>query len=653
MYQRAFLACLLLILCVGFLPAQQPETRTFRYGTQAIEVATSSELIGVGFLDHERAGPANLLAAHAGLLASIETDLPPHRTAVLRLAPGVTPDQACAVLRADPAVRFAHPVYHLGNPALEASRQILTDAFCIGLAPGADADALAALVGASAVRSFAWPGTWLLQLNPGAALDPIQACDLLLHDRDVLFAHPDWLRLLEERYTPNDPQYTSQWHLKNTGQGGGTPGADVKADQAWDLTRGDAGTIICVIDSGVENTHVDLRLTAQGFNAMCGAGVNMGDPRPQPCSSSYAGNHGTSCAGVAAARINNGIGVAGVAGECTVLPINLLGSGMGYGTPSMEAACFDHATANGAAVITNSWGPDGVPWPLPSLVQTAFINATTNGRGGLGCCIFWAGGNGNELITSDGYASSFYTMAVAASTNYDTRASYSDYGPEVDFAAPSNGGSLGITTTSTNSSGASNYTSSFGGTSSASPLAAGVAGLVVSWNPSLTWIQVRDILRNTADQINPSASPGAGNYYNPTTGHSPWYGHGRINAYQALLAAGPSTAFSLALTTTGVGDLDLQITNAPASAELYIPIAVNSTIPLGSGPVFGLDASAMFTLVYPLGVHPFHVLATPAGTYGFTLPAGIVPALTLDARGLTFNFLLGVIEMTNLVRTSF
>lgn len=648
---------LLLIVALGIVANAAGQDRIFHYGDRAWPVSPSQALIGVGHRDVSADDlEGRFLARHAEVLEKIDLSLLPHRVTVFAVRPGVDVEGAARTLRLDPAVTFANPVYHLGPASHPHSRQILTADLCLGVRDGTDATRLAQEVGATIVQSFAWPGTHLLRLPPGSAVDALQASERLRRRPGVAYAHPDWLRFIGIRETiPNDPQFSSQWHLKNTGQGGGTPGADVKATFAWDITTGDPSTIICVIDSGVERNHADITQTTDGYNALCGAGPLMGDPRPTGCSNNYAGNHGTSCAGVAAADINNNTGVAGAAGSCTVMPINLLGSGLGYGTPSMEAACFDYATQNGAAIITNSWGPDGVPWPLPSLVQSAFINSTTNGRGGLGCCIFWAGGNGNESISTDGYSSSQYTMAVGASTNSDVRAGYSDFGPQLDFVAPSSGGSESITTTSTNSQGASNYTNNFGGTSSAAPLAAGVAGLVLAVNPQLSWTEVRDILRDTSVQIDPSTNPSAPNYYNPATGHSSWYGHGRIDAQQAVITAQSSSGgFFYDLTTSGGGDLSLSVTNAPANAELYIPFVLNPTNSLGSGPVFGLAPEAVFTLFYPIGTPPFHVTADGNGAYAFALPLGTVPAgLVTDSRALVFDPTQGAAQMSLIRRTQF
>jgi hypothetical protein len=147
----------------------------------------------------------------------------------------------------------------------------------------------------------------------------------------------------------------------------------------------------------------------------------------------------------------------------------------------------------------------------------------SDGRRGKGCVIVWAAGNGNELISSDEWASYGKVLAVAASTDHDIRAYYSDFGPEVDVCAPSSGGQNGITTTAIGG-----YTSNFGGTSSAAPLVAGIAGLILSLDPNLNYREVYDIIYRSAEKIDfPN-----GNY--DGDGHSDWYGYGRVNAFRAL-----------------------------------------------------------------------------------------------------------------------
>lgn len=336
----------------------------------------------------------------------------------------------------------------------------------------------------------------------------------------VEWSHPDWIRRMELRYMPNDPLFPLQWHLNNTG-------ADVDAPEAWDLTKGDEEIIVAIIDDGVETTHEDF-----AGKVLPGVDVVNDTDNPNPRSGD---NHGTSVAGLAVAnQDNSGIGISGVAPKCKLMPIRLLAGGM---TVSDEAEAFIFAADNGADVISNSWGPPdgtGNVDPLPDVLRAAIDYAADNGRGGKGCVIFFAAGNGNESVDNDGYASYEKVIAVGASTDYDERASYSDYGASLDIMAPSSGGTNGITTTDRmGSDGVSsgNYTNGFGGTSAASPVAAGVAALMLSVNGALSRGDVQEILQYTADKINPADA----NY--DASGFSQKYGYGRINAYNAVLEA--------------------------------------------------------------------------------------------------------------------
>jgi subtilisin-like proprotein convertase family protein len=175
--------------------------------------------------------------------------------------------------------------------------------------------------------------------------------------------------------------------------------------------------------------------------------------------------------------------------------------------------------------------------------------ATTQGRNGKGCVILFAAGNGNESVDNDGYASYSKVTAVAACNDKGVKSAYSDFGGAVWCAFPSNHGNPSLTpgiwtTDRTGPLGynsgnalkgdaAGNFTNSFGGTSSACPGAAGVAALIIARNPSLRWDQVRDIIKQSCDKIDPAG----GNY--DANGRSPLYGYGRINAKKAVELALP------------------------------------------------------------------------------------------------------------------
>ena len=286
-------------------------------------------------------------------------------------------------------------------------------------------------------------------------------------------------------------------------------------------------------------------------------------------------NHGTACAGVACANGTNG--ASGVAPHAKLMPIRLA-SGLGS---QREADAFKWAADNGADVISCSSGPaDGRWWvrrsaaqegpPLPPSTRLAIDYVTANGRGGKGCVVLFAAGNGNESVDNDGYASYPKVTAVAACNDRGRRSLYSDFGKAVWCAFPSNdmghvpsaipnrsrrgsgrptaGETLGYNTGFTaEGDPAGHYTNSFGGTSSSCPGAAGVAALILSVNPALKWQEVKELLKRACDRIGPS-----GGQYD-ATGHSPLYGYGRLmrslpsswpspNRRAGSLSSAPSTS---------------------------------------------------------------------------------------------------------------
>ena len=361
----------------------------------------------------------------------------------------------------------------------------------------------------------------ILNSNGPTATD---AANALYESADVVFAHPNFIWPKEPRFVPNDPLYPNQWHLNNSGQGSGQAGADVNAPEAWDISRGSSSITIAIIDDGIDLQHEDFR-----GKLVAGYDFAGGDSDP---SAMDGDNHGTACAGVAAGLGNNGLGGSGMAPNVKIMPIRLIASGA---TLQDEADSFVWAADHGADVISCSWGPTdrmGVSQPLPDSTKAGIDHAATYGRGGKGCVILFASGNGNESSDLDGYSSYSRVISVAATTNYDLHAAYSDFGASVDIAAPSNGGSLGITTTDrsgTSGYSSNNYTGTFGGTSSSAPLAAGLAALVLSLEPNLTSVQVQQRLQSTADKV--------GGVTYDSKGHNTQLGYGRINALRALQAA--------------------------------------------------------------------------------------------------------------------
>ena len=309
--------------------------------------------------------------------------------------------------------------------------------------------------------------------------------------------------------TPNDPLFASQWNMQR-----------IEAEAAWDVTTGDASMVVAVIDSGCDLTHPDLAYSSQG--------IDLGTMMPDGSPNNF-GNltgHGTSCAGIVAARDDNGQGVAGAAGACRIMPLAINAF-----TDAEIAMGIRYAAMNGAGVVSMSFsaGP-------PPLIDAAIVDAAA-----ADVVMCAATGNGNSLAVS--YPARHpLVIACGASDQIDERKSPlspdgetwwgSDYGPETDVVAP---GVL-IPTTDIQGSGVNNspgdYVSNFNGTSSATPLVAGLAALIRSAYPTLTATEVRAIIERTTEKT--GSDPYTEVSVRPNGTWNQFMGHGRINARRAI-----------------------------------------------------------------------------------------------------------------------
>lgn len=489
----------------------------------------------------------------------LSPELSVRRTTLFKRSPAAAASLEAFAERvnASDRVAFVAQTYRRG-----AQRMVVTDEFVAKFKENVSRDQIDAWLnsnGAEIIEALDFaPNTFLLRvLQPGlqGAIDVANRCfESGLAD----YAQPNFIKVQQRRaFTPNDPFFPQQWHLPR-----------VSAEDAWDITRGDPNVIVAILDDSVDIDHEEF---ASAGKIVALFDFLQGDADPRPASSNDF--HGTPVAGVAVADGNNGVGVSGMAPNCRLMPIRLVGAAQSDVT---EANAFRHAVDNGAHIISNSWGPpdNGGPGPLPAIVGAAFDHALNVGRGGLGCVILFAAGNGNESISSaatlDGYASDNRVTAVGAVNDVNTRSGYSDFGLEVDVCAPSDGSTSGawtgippdgstlaIFTTDRSGTaglnnadpftgvvetagGAVNYTGTFGGTSSACPLAAGVAALIVSIAPDLTRDQVVYVLEATADKVDFANTDPVGQYQ--ANGHSQFYGFGRVNAHQAVRGARSSVA---------------------------------------------------------------------------------------------------------------
>ncbi len=400
---------------------------------------------------------------------------------------------------------------------------------------------------------------YLLRVKSTSRFDTLTTANFYYETGKAVYSHPNFIRVIETRqsFIPNDPLFINEWHHQNTGQGGGTPDADTDTPFAWNFTRG--STTIAVIDDGFDIRHPDLipnlwvntgEIPANNIDDdgnglvddVNGYDFTDGDGDPSPDIGDY---HGTAVAGVVGARGDNALGVSGACLNCRLMLIR-------YGKDDISTGhAFDYARLMGAQIITNSWGYS-LKSGVTDNVERAINDNALNGRGGLGSIIFFAMNNPNvnDCISPGADISSIpAVIAVSRSTNMD-RFDESGFGNCMDLLAPTrsiNGrGTLGITTTDI--LGADGYFSGdyyddFGGTSSATPLTAGIAGLMLSVDQRLSREQVQRLLQDTADKIEDLEGKYSSitGYSTPANGNAT-HGFGRVNAFEAVRIAAPVSA---------------------------------------------------------------------------------------------------------------
>ncbi len=395
------------------------------------------------------------------------------------------------------------------------------------------------------VRELAFaPNQYQVEVPPGQ--DLLEVANALQESGKTIAAEPEFIEFIGQRLRPSDPDFARQWHLSNPGGGTSVAGADIRAERAWDFTRG-AGIRVAVIDNGFDVTHPDLR---PGIVAESGFFDNLNRFR-RTLASYPDSNHGTFCAGMAGARHNNGRGGCGSAPECELLLIATRNDQVGTqatlaravayaANPTLEDAALSPAA--GADVIVSSLGPNGAEWALTSVLENALLYASREGRRGLGCPIFWACSNGTNVpINADEVVSHPVVTAVGRSRNND-REGNAARGAELAFLAP------GVDVVSTASGGGMGTDT---GTSFAAPLAAGVAALVLSVHGNLRGQEVTDLMKATCDKV--------GGVTYDARGHHPDYGHGRVNAARAVMRAMHTISLSARTNTDQDGDGQAEI----------------------------------------------------------------------------------------------
>jgi subtilisin family serine protease len=278
-------------------------------------------------------------------------------------------------------------------------------------------------------------------LAEGAGAVTLGAANRLHQDPRVQWAMPNGYADFQADFTPSDPQYSSQWHLNNTGQTGAKVDADSDLSEAWDATQGNAGVVIAVIDDGVQVNHPDLNIwvnpgeiagngldddgngwidDVNGWNFVEDANP-ANDNNPNPAHS--LDNHGTAVAGVAAAA-GNAVGVSGTARNARILPVKVSQGGVFASYDRIAEATYyaagrtedGNSTWKAADILNMSFGANGGTTSVPVLDE-AIEWATDDGRGGLGATVIASAGNAASG-TTQGLSYEAYSVTNIPAGNY-------------------------------------------------------------------------------------------------------------------------------------------------------------------------------------------------------------------------------------------
>lgn len=406
----------------------------------------------------------------------------------------------------------------------------------------------------------------------------------------LLSKHPQ-LRFaeLDQRVAPalavNDPYAGSQWHLGKIG-----------AHQAWDITQG-AGITIAVLDSGIDAAHPDLAARlVPGWNVIDG-NSNTADVN----------GHGTAVAGAAVATLNNGTGVAAVAGLARLMPVRIADANA-YAYWSTVAQGLIWAADNGARVANISYG--GVTGSSSVRSAAQYLKS----KGGL--VVVSAGNTGIEETT--GASTSMIT--VSATDANDQRSSWSSYGSYVTLAAP--GQDIWTTTRG------GGY-QAWWGTSLSSPVVAGVVGLMMAAKPSLASDQIESLLYSTALDLG-------------TAGRDKLYGHGRVNAAAAVQASVAAQAPDTQAPTVAIGGpqggstvsglVAVDVSASDNVGVVRVELRANGSLVASdtSAPyAFSWDSSKVANGSASLSAQAFDAAGNSAASAALTVMVSNAPAVTV------------------------
>ncbi|TMP76028.1 S8 family serine peptidase [Pseudoalteromonas sp. S1608] len=391
-----------------------------------------------------------------------------------------------------------------------------------------------------------------------------EAIERLKSHQAIEYVEPDYRVSIAN--ATNDPRFEDLWGLNNEGQTGGTVDADIDAPEAWSISTGSRDVVVGVIDTGVDYSHPDLAANAwvnsgeiagdgidndgngyiddvHGINAITDAGDPMDDE-----------GHGTHVSGTIGASGNNGVGIVGVNHDVSIVGCKFLAAD-GTGSTSGAIKCIDYMvglknSGVNLRVLNNSWGGGGYSQALADAI-TASEQAD----------ILFVAAAGNDAVDNDvnpHYPSNYENdnvLSIASTDSRDNMSGFSQWGlTSVDMGAP---GSAILSTIP-----GGGY-ASYSGTSMATPHVAGAAALVLSVNPDLTTLELKELLMSSGDAnaaLNGKTVAGT-----------------RLNVNQALIDADPTPGFKLSV--------------SPVSQQATVGDTVTYTFTIGSVAQWDGDVS--------------------------------------------------------------
>jgi subtilisin family serine protease len=473
--------------------------------------------------------------------------------------------------------------------------------FAGGAGPSARAATVAAIHG-NRIRAY--------RLVPGLELDrtslPVaQAVAAARRQHGVLAAEADCRVHIDQ--VPNDPDLAQEWGLRNTGQTGGTTGADIDAATAWDVRTDASSVTVAVIDTGMQLNHPDLAANLwTNPGEIVGNGIdddNNGyvddvhgwDFVNQDANPTDDNGHGTHVSGTIGARGDNGVGVTGVAWRVKLMPLKAFNAS-GQGQVSAIIAALDYAVANGAKISNNSYsGPE-----FDRAEYDAFAAAGAAGH----LAIAAAGNDGVSNDEHPHYPASYRldtVVSVAATNDSDALSSFSDFGTiKVDVAAP--GEAIYSTWLG------SGY-QTLSGTSMATPHVVGVAALVAAEHPAWTALEIRDRILGTT-------RPVAGLADKTWTGGVIDAGIALSNAVTDLPPAPPPPTPQVFVATNDPAPTPAPV--APPAPPVFptADVIESTENDVGFAPKIALDGSGHPNIAYAKAYDGVQLLTLANGTWG-------------------------------------